>query len=243
TGNPRMELAVCDVGDPLSVRTCCDALGGDGRVDVLVNNAGIYAPQRKVTKEGREQMLAVNHLGPFLMTNLLLERLDGARVITTSSMAHAFARLDLDDLDAARRFSSWRQYGVSKLANILFTRELARRAPGIVATCFHPGAVGSEFGQDEPRPMRVAMRLAPALPARGRGRRRHGDLARHGARGGVAVGAVRGRSPRPDAAGPGGRRHAGCRAVAHQRAARRARTLSTRRHVPPMRSGPMLFRS
>jgi len=80
-----------------------------GRVDVLVNNAGIYAPQRKVTKEGREQMLAVNHLGPFLMTNLLLERLDGARVITTSSMAHAFARLDLDDLDAARRFSSWRQ--------------------------------------------------------------------------------------------------------------------------------------
>jgi NAD(P)-dependent dehydrogenase (short-subunit alcohol dehydrogenase family) len=170
TGNPRVELAVCDVGDPLSVRTCCDALGGEGRVDVLVNNAGIYAPQRKVTKEGREQMLAVNHLGPFLMTNLLLERLDGARVITTSSMAHAFARLDLDDLDAARRFSSWRQYGVTKLANILFTRELARRAPGIVATCFHPGAVGSEFGQDEPGPMRVAMRLArPFLrtPARG----------------------------------------------------------------------------
>src|SRR5262249_32244304 len=125
TGHPRMALARCAVGGPpLSVRSCCDALGGDGRVDVLVNNAGIYAPQRKVTKEGREQMLAVNHLGPFLMTNLLLERLDGARVITTSSMAHAFARLDLDDLDAARRFSSWRQYGVTKLANILFTREL-----------------------------------------------------------------------------------------------------------------------
>src|SRR5262249_46641131 len=69
-------------------------------------------------------------------------------------------RLDLDDLDAARRFSSWRQYGVTKLANILFTRELGRRAPRIVATCFHPGAVGSEFGQDEPGAMRMALRLA-----------------------------------------------------------------------------------
>src|SRR5262249_11991402 len=124
TGKPRVELAVCDVGDPLSVRACCETLRAGGRIDVLVNNAGIYAPRRRVTAEGRELMLAVNHLGPFLMTNLLLERLDGARVVTTSSAAHAFARLDLDDLDAARRFSSWRQYGVTKLANILFTREL-----------------------------------------------------------------------------------------------------------------------
>ena len=170
TGNPRVELAVCDVGDPVAVRTCCDTMRWGGRIDVLVNNAGIYAPRRSVTPEGRELMLAVNHLGPFLMTNLLLEQLDGARVVTTSSAAHAFARLDLDDLDAVRRFSAWRQYGVTKLANILFTRELARRAPGIVATCFHPGAVGSEFGQDEPGAMRVAMRLAKRFlrtPARG----------------------------------------------------------------------------
>lgn len=170
TGNARVELAVCDVGDPPSVRTCCETLRGAGRIDVLVNNAGIYAPRRSVTAEGRERMLAVNHLGPFLMTNLLLERLDGARVVTTSSAAHAFARLDLDDLDATRRFSAMRQYGVTKLANILFTRELARRAPGLVATCFHPGAVGSEFGQDDRGLMQVGMRLAKRFlrtPARG----------------------------------------------------------------------------
>ena len=163
TGNRRVTLTVCDVGEPRDVRACCETLrAGDRRIDVLVNNAGIYAPRRHLTPAGREQMLAVNHLGPFLMTNLLLDRLDGGRVITTSSGAHAMAKMDLNDLDAARRFSAFRQYGVTKLANILFTRELARRGRdrGIVATCFHPGAVGSEFGQDDPGLMRFAMRLA-----------------------------------------------------------------------------------
>jgi NAD(P)-dependent dehydrogenase (short-subunit alcohol dehydrogenase family) len=171
TGNPRVDLVVCDVGDQQAVRACCDALrAGAARIDVLVNNAGIFAPRRGLTAGGHEVMLAVNHLGPFLMTNLLLDRLDGARVVTTSSGAHAFARIDLDDLDAARRFSAMRQYGVTKLANILFTRELARRAPRLVATCFHPGAVGSEFGQDDPGLMRFGMRLAKRFlrtPARG----------------------------------------------------------------------------
>src|SRR5262249_13189038 len=171
-----------------------------------------------------------------------LERLDGARVITTSSMAHAFARLDLDDLDAARRFSSWRQYGVTKLANILFTRELARRAPGIVATGFHPGAVGSEFGQDEPGPMRVAMRLArPFLRTPTRGADTGIWLAtapEAASLSGQYVVDRRVQTPRGQGADD---------TLAAElwriRAARRARTLSTRRHVPPMRSGPMLFRS
>jgi NAD(P)-dependent dehydrogenase (short-subunit alcohol dehydrogenase family) len=166
-----VSLLVCDVGDPQAVRACSETLrAGAPRIDVLVNNAGIYAPRRSETAAGHETMLAVNHLGPFLMTNLLLDRLDGARVITTSSAAHAFARIDLADLDARRRFSAMRQYGVTKLANILFTRELARRAPRLVATCFHPGAVGSGFGQDEPGLIRVGMRIAkPFLrtPARG----------------------------------------------------------------------------
>ncbi len=162
TGNRRVTLAVCDLAEPRDVRACCETLrAADRRIDVLVNNAGVYAPRRRLTPAGREQMLAVNHLGPFLMTNLLLDRLDGGRVITTSSAAHAMARLDLNDLDAARRFSAMRQYGVTKLANILFTRELARRGRdrGIVATCFHPGAVGSEFGQDDPGFLNLAMRL------------------------------------------------------------------------------------
>jgi NAD(P)-dependent dehydrogenase (short-subunit alcohol dehydrogenase family) len=86
TGNPRVRLAVCDVGDPGAVRACCDRLSNGGsHIDVLVNNAGVWAPRRQLTPAGRELMLAINHLGPFLMTNLLLDRLAGARVITTSS--------------------------------------------------------------------------------------------------------------------------------------------------------------
>jgi NAD(P)-dependent dehydrogenase (short-subunit alcohol dehydrogenase family) len=173
TSNARVRLAVCDVGDPAAVRACCETLcNGGSRIDVLVNNAGVWAPRRQLTPAGRELMLAINHLGPFLMTNLLLDRLAGARVITTSSAAHAMARLDLDDLDAGSRWAAFRQYGVTKLANILFTRELARRARGrgVVATCFHPGAVGSEFGQDYPGIMRFGMRLAKRFlrtPAQG----------------------------------------------------------------------------
>jgi len=173
TGTPHIDLVVCDVGDPAAVRRAAETLRAAGdRIDVLVNNAGVYAPRRQLTPSGHEMMMAINHLGPFLMTNLLLDRLDGARVVTTSSAAHAFARLQLDDLDAARRFSAMRQYGATKLANILFTRELARRTRdrGVIATCFHPGAVGSEFGQDERGLLDVGMRLVKRFlrtPARG----------------------------------------------------------------------------
>ncbi len=160
TGNADVTLAQCDLGDLDAVRTCSTALhAAYPHIDVLVNNAGLYAPRRQVTPADHETMLAVNHLGPFLMTNLLLDRLQGGRVVTTSSAAHGIARMDVRDLDAARGFSPMRQYGLTKLANILFTRELARREPGLVATCFHPGAVGSEFGQDEPSLLRLGMRI------------------------------------------------------------------------------------
>src|SRR4029453_12335349 len=153
---------------------------GVDRIDVLVNNAGIYAPRRQLTPAGRELMMAINHLGPFLMTNLLLARSDGARVVPPSSPAHSFARLRLDDLDAAHRFSGMRQYGVTKLANILFTRELARRARdrGVIATCFHPGAVGSEFGQDERGLLDVGMRLLKGFLGRPAGAPAPGTLSR-----------------------------------------------------------------
>jgi retinol dehydrogenase 14 len=116
------------------------------RIDVLVNNAGLIAGRRRLSADGFELTFAVNHLAPFLLTNLLLDRLRAsapARVVTTSSVAHHGGLIDLDDLQGERRWSSMGAYSNSKLANILFTRELARRLEGggVVANCFHPGVI------------------------------------------------------------------------------------------------------
>jgi NAD(P)-dependent dehydrogenase (short-subunit alcohol dehydrogenase family) len=120
-----------------------------GQIDVLANNAGALFGSRKVTSEGLEQTFALNHLAPFLLTNLLRDRLTGARVVTTASDAHKSGRLDLGDLQSEQSFSAMRVYGTSKLCNILFTRELARRAPELKANCFHPGVVRTGFGKND----------------------------------------------------------------------------------------------
>jgi len=119
------------------------------RIDVLANNAGALFASRKVTSEGFEQTFALNHLAPFLLTNLLRDRLAGGRVVTTASDAHQGGRLDLDDLLSEKSYSAMRVYGTSKLCNILFTLELARRAPELHATCFHPGVVRTGFGKND----------------------------------------------------------------------------------------------
>jgi len=119
------------------------------RIDVLANNAGALFSSRKETSEGLERTFALNHLAPFLLTNLLRERLSGGRVVTTASDAHKSGRLDLDDLQSQRGYSAMRVYGTSKLCNILFTRELAKRAPELHANCFHPGVVRTGFGKNE----------------------------------------------------------------------------------------------
>jgi NAD(P)-dependent dehydrogenase (short-subunit alcohol dehydrogenase family) len=141
------------------------------RVDVLMNNAGLYLNTRRTTEDGFEFSFAVNHLAPFLLTNLLKEQLlrsSGARVITTASVAHRMARLDLDDLMMEKRWNGFRQYGNGKLANILFARELARRhrADGIRASSFHPGAVNTGFAQDEPTVMGSLMAAFGSLVLR-----------------------------------------------------------------------------
>jgi NAD(P)-dependent dehydrogenase (short-subunit alcohol dehydrogenase family) len=120
-----------------------------GQIDVLANNAGALFASRKETTEGFEQTFALNHLAPFLLTNLLRDRLDGGRVVTTASDAHKGGRLDLDDLQSEKSYAAMRVYGTSKLCNILFTRELARRAPELHANCFHPGVVRTGFGKNE----------------------------------------------------------------------------------------------
>ena len=123
-------------------------------IHVLANNAGSIWPHREVTPDAHEQTFQVNHLAPYLLTALLRDRLAASapsRVITTSSDAHRGASFDINDLDfSTRRYSEFRVYGTSKLENILFTRELARRleGTGILATCFHPGTVATGFGRD-----------------------------------------------------------------------------------------------
>src|SRR5207249_9758733 len=99
--------------------------------------------------ESLEQTFALNHLAPFLLTNLLRDRLGGSRVVTTASDAHTGGRLELEDLQSEKSYAAMRAYGTSKLCNILFTRELAKRAPELNANCFHPGVVRTGFGKNE----------------------------------------------------------------------------------------------
>jgi NAD(P)-dependent dehydrogenase (short-subunit alcohol dehydrogenase family) len=159
---PRLEIA--DLASMEEVRALADRLGRLDRIDVLVNNAGFVAGQRRVTADGFEEVFAVNHLAPFLLTNLLLGKLTAsapARAITVSSDAHTAARLDLDDLQLEHGWDSWRSYANSKLANILFTRELARRlkGTGVTANCAHPGVVRTGFGREGSPLLRLAVTI------------------------------------------------------------------------------------
>jgi NAD(P)-dependent dehydrogenase (short-subunit alcohol dehydrogenase family) len=140
------------------------------RIDVLANNAGALFASRKETSEGLERTFALNHLAPFLLTNLLRDRLNGGRVVTTASDAHKGGRLDLDDLQSQKGYAAMRVYGTSKLCNILFTRELAKRAPELHANCFHPGVVRTGFGKNENGIWKLATTVAGPFfrsPARG----------------------------------------------------------------------------
>jgi NAD(P)-dependent dehydrogenase (short-subunit alcohol dehydrogenase family) len=160
---PRVEIA--DLSAMAQVRALADRLGAMDRIDVLVNNAGFVAGQRRETEGGFEEAFAVNHLAPFLLTNLLLGKLTAsapARVITVASDAHTAARLDLDDLQLERGWDGWRSYSNSKLANILFTRELARRlaGTGVTANCAHPGVVRTGFGRSGSPLLRMGLTIA-----------------------------------------------------------------------------------
>lgn len=145
-----------DFGSLGSVRRlAAELLAGYERIDILANNAGAMFAGHRTSGDGHEMNFQVNHLSPFLLTNLLLERLaeapDGARVVNTGSMQYRKARLDLDDLNSTGiRYSTLKVYGASKLATILFTRELARRTQGtgVTTSSFHPGAIPTDVTRD-----------------------------------------------------------------------------------------------
>ncbi|MDQ6751797.1 MAG: SDR family NAD(P)-dependent oxidoreductase [Actinomycetota bacterium] len=144
-------------------------------IHALVNNAGLIADRRRLTEDGHEMTFAVNHLAPFLLTNLLLDRLRAsgpARVVTTSSDAHHRGRLDFEDLGGEGSWSSWGAYANSKLANILFTRALAGRLDPaqVTANCLHPGVIRTRLGQGAGGALGAGWSLArPFFSSRRRG--------------------------------------------------------------------------
>jgi retinol dehydrogenase-14 len=147
-----VEGFVADLSSQSEVRRLAgEVLQRQPRIDVLINNVGGYWNTRHVTADGLEHTFAVNHLAPFLLTNLLLESLNqGARVVTVSSNAQAMGRIDFDDLQGERSYSGARAYNQSKLANVLFTYELARRDTAVTANAVHPGLVSTGFGAGDP---------------------------------------------------------------------------------------------
>ena len=164
TGNTAVETLVADLSSMAEVRRLADEFRGrHDRLDVLVANAGALFLERSETVDGFERTFALNHLSPFLLTNLLLEPLRAAspsRVVVVASDAHRGMALDFDDLQARRgRYRGMFAYGRSKLANILFARELARRlaGAGVTANALHPGFVASSFFSGT-GPARWAMR-------------------------------------------------------------------------------------
>jgi NAD(P)-dependent dehydrogenase (short-subunit alcohol dehydrogenase family) len=162
-----VDLVVADLSSQADVRRlAAEFKARHARLDVLVNNAGVFVPKRRITVDGLEETFAVNHLAYFLLTQQLLDLLKSsapARVVNVSSDAHAHARMLWDDLQFANcRYSGWRSYAQSKLANLLFTYELARRLErsGVTANALHPGVVASGFGHTYPGPMGIVLALA-----------------------------------------------------------------------------------
>lgn len=132
-------------------RVGAEIAAAEPRIDVLINNAGAMFHTRETTADGLERTFATNHMSYFVLTEALRERLIASapsRIVSTSSDAHRYMKLDFDDLQSAKKYSAFGAYGKSKLANVLFTRELARRlqGTGVTANCLHPGFVATRFG-------------------------------------------------------------------------------------------------
>jgi len=170
-GGDNVQFIQGDLSSQKSVRGAAEALKGKlDRLDVLINNAGAIFQRRELTDDGIERTFALNHLGYFLMTVQLLDLLKAAgsaRIVNVASAAHNGVQLDLDDLQNARSYSGWRSYQKSKLANVYFTYELARRLKGspVTVNCLHPGFVASRFGDNNTGFTRMIFGLAKSVAA------------------------------------------------------------------------------
>src|SRR5215471_18004390 len=175
SGSDRVEIALADFSSLAEVRRLADQiLAAASRLDLLVNNAGLMSPKYRFSFDGFELTFAVNHLAPFLLTNLLLDRLEAsspARIVIVASEAHHGHRLNLNTLGQPRDWSMLRAYGRSKLCNILFTRELAARLSGsrVAAICLHPGIVATAIGQRGGLPELVWRLMKPFMASPDKG--------------------------------------------------------------------------
>lgn len=180
-GEAQVDCFIADMSSQQDIRAAAEILNRVPRIDRLINNAGTMFVKKKLSEDGLEMTWAVNHLGPFLLTSLLLDRLiasGDARIITTSSHGHKMARrgIDFNDMNGDRLYSGLKallgganlRYGQSKLANILFTAELARRlnGTGVTAHCFDPGLVATNFNQDNGGLARLTMACMKPFPER-----------------------------------------------------------------------------
>jgi len=166
SGNAAISLFVANLSSLRAIRAVAAELQAAlPRIDVLVNNAGLALRDRIVTEDGFENTFAVNHLAYFLLTRLLQPTLVAsapARIVNVSSEAHRWGAIRFDDLMGEQTYDGWKAYAQSKLANVLFTYELARRldGTGVTANCLHPGLVGTAFASRGPTTIRILSRLA-----------------------------------------------------------------------------------
>jgi NAD(P)-dependent dehydrogenase (short-subunit alcohol dehydrogenase family) len=173
SGNADVELMAADLSSQAEIRRLADEFKAThDRLDVLVNNAGVYLPKRTLTIDGLETTFAVNHLAYFLLTNLLLEVLKKSapsRIISVSSEAHKYGKIEFDNLQGEREYKGIPAYSHSKLANVLFTRELARRLEGtqVTANSLHPGAVATSIFRNTPKPIEWLIKMFTMNPEKG----------------------------------------------------------------------------
>jgi NAD(P)-dependent dehydrogenase (short-subunit alcohol dehydrogenase family) len=173
SGNSNVMLMLCDLSAQKSIREfVANFRDRYDRLDVLINNAGVLMPQRSITEDGLETTFAINHLAYFQVTILLLDVLKKSapsRIVNVSSAAHAYGHIDLSDLQGQKKYGSFRAYASSKLANVLFTRELARRleGTGVIANCLHPGGVSTNLFRRLPKVLEAAIKLVTIGPERG----------------------------------------------------------------------------
>lgn len=159
SGNPNIDLLLADLSSQKSIRQLADDFKQRySQLHVLINNAGVFSPRKRLTVDGIDMVFAVNQLAPFLLTNLLLNVLKAsapARIVNVSSDSHEANYLKLDDLQSEKHYRPMRAYGQSKLALVLFTYELARRleGTGVTANCLHPGFVATNIAQRDLPPI------------------------------------------------------------------------------------------